>query len=334
MKCREQLRGDPRLPARPAGPSVERAPLGGRGPDLILLAIEDVTERKRAERTVRESAAMTRAGVETAIDGVITLDERATILSFNPAAERIYGVASAEMIGQTFADLDVPTDGDHAGGSPYLSTGGPRCRRDGTPFLPISTQRVRLSGHGGSSSSATPRAQAHGEADPTYSRLMAHVRVATIERFRCRAAHELSNRRSPRSRTISRRATTCGLKSGPRRLLTARPRGAEALRGAIVGHLRACATRGAAPESTTSAARPAATRWLSYEMENERIMLHLDIDAAASRPSIASRSSRCREPLQNAVDAIREATRRRETSGSTAQRVAWPRRPSTTRVRA
>jgi PAS domain S-box-containing protein len=67
---------------------------------------------------------MTRAGVETAIDGVITLDESATILSFNPAAERIYGVASAEMIGQSFADLDVPTDGDHAGElARYLCTG-------------------------------------------------------------------------------------------------------------------------------------------------------------------------------------------------------------------
>ena len=46
---------------------------------------------------------------ETAIDGVITLDESATILSFNPAAEHIYGIASAEIIGRSFADLDVST---------------------------------------------------------------------------------------------------------------------------------------------------------------------------------------------------------------------------------
>ena len=50
---------------------------GGGRPDLILLAIEDVTERKRAEETLRESAAMTRAGVQTAVDGVITIDEHA-----------------------------------------------------------------------------------------------------------------------------------------------------------------------------------------------------------------------------------------------------------------
>ena len=42
---------------------------------------------------------MTRAGVQTAIDGVITIDERATILSFNPAAERIFGFTSAEIGG-------------------------------------------------------------------------------------------------------------------------------------------------------------------------------------------------------------------------------------------
>jgi two-component system CheB/CheR fusion protein len=53
---------------------------GGR-PDRILLAIEEVTERKRAERTLRDSEAMTRAGVRSSLDGVVTFDEDGVVLS-------------------------------------------------------------------------------------------------------------------------------------------------------------------------------------------------------------------------------------------------------------
>jgi PAS domain S-box-containing protein len=51
-------------------------------------------------RRLQESEAQTRAIVETAVDGLITTDERGVIRSFNPAAQRLFGHTSAEIIGR------------------------------------------------------------------------------------------------------------------------------------------------------------------------------------------------------------------------------------------
>ncbi|MGD9174462.1 MAG: PAS domain S-box protein, partial [Desulfobacterales bacterium] len=61
---------------------------------------EDITERKRAEEQQIERAARTRAIVDHAADGIITINEQRIITEFNPAAERIFGYRAAEVIGQ------------------------------------------------------------------------------------------------------------------------------------------------------------------------------------------------------------------------------------------
>src|SRR5688572_28128916 len=54
----------------------------------------------RSDEAVRDSESRLRAVVDTAVDGIITIDERAVIDSINPAVERMFGYTSAELIGQ------------------------------------------------------------------------------------------------------------------------------------------------------------------------------------------------------------------------------------------
>ncbi|MBW2408383.1 MAG: PAS domain S-box protein, partial [Deltaproteobacteria bacterium] len=60
----------------------------------------DITDRKLAEAQQKENAARTRAIVDHAADGIITINEQRIIEEFNPAAERIFGYNASEVVGQ------------------------------------------------------------------------------------------------------------------------------------------------------------------------------------------------------------------------------------------
>ena len=83
------------------------APIRSEDGNLIgaVLVFQDITERKRAEDEIRDRAARLRAIVDTAVDGIITFDSRGLVDSFNPAAERMFGYGSEEVVGQNVSML-------------------------------------------------------------------------------------------------------------------------------------------------------------------------------------------------------------------------------------
>jgi PAS domain S-box-containing protein len=93
---------------------------------LVLSAVADITDRKRAEQAVLESEAMARGIVETALDAFVQMDERGVILEWNSQAGAMFGWSRREAFGRTLADLIVPEvhrERHKEGLARFLSTG-------------------------------------------------------------------------------------------------------------------------------------------------------------------------------------------------------------------
>ena len=115
------------------------------------------TQRRQAASDLRDSAERLRAILETAVEGIITIDERGIIESFNLAAERIFGYKANEVIGRNVSLL-MPSphreQHDTYLGN-YLHTGHAKIigigreivarRKNGTVFpMDLSVSEVRL----------------------------------------------------------------------------------------------------------------------------------------------------------------------------------------------
>jgi PAS domain S-box-containing protein len=64
--------------------------------------------------------------VESALDGVVTMDDKGRIIAFNPAAEKIFGYRSAQVTGHLVSEKLIPRNlrGSHEKGlANFLSTG-------------------------------------------------------------------------------------------------------------------------------------------------------------------------------------------------------------------
>jgi PAS domain S-box-containing protein len=112
---------------------------------------------QRVEASRHEGDVRLRAIIETAVDGIITIDPDGIIESFNAAAERLFGYTAAEAIGRNVSLLmPTPYREEHDGYlAQYLHTGEQKIigigrevvgqRKDGTVFpLALAVSEMRL----------------------------------------------------------------------------------------------------------------------------------------------------------------------------------------------
>jgi PAS domain S-box-containing protein len=80
-------------------------------PDLILLAIEDITERKQAEDSLRDSEVRYRRLFESAKDGILILDAATgKVTDANPYIEDVLGYAPNELSGKELWQIGLFQD--------------------------------------------------------------------------------------------------------------------------------------------------------------------------------------------------------------------------------
>jgi two-component system, LuxR family, sensor kinase FixL len=116
------------------------------GEQLFVGIIRDTTEQHEVERALREQTESLRSILETVPDAIIVIDEKGTVESFSPAAERLFGWSSVEIVGQNVKMLmPAPYQQQHDGYlDRYKRTGERRIigigrvvvgqRRDGSTF--------------------------------------------------------------------------------------------------------------------------------------------------------------------------------------------------------
>lgn len=102
---------------------IQQGKLGENEPDAkgefgrsLEKMLELAKEKLEAEEKLRNSEQTTRAVIENALDAIIRIDEKGTIQSFNPAAEKIFGYQTNEILNKNISMLmPEPYKSEHDG---------------------------------------------------------------------------------------------------------------------------------------------------------------------------------------------------------------------------
>ncbi|MBU1670463.1 MAG: PAS domain S-box protein [Actinobacteria bacterium] len=89
--------------------------LGGR--QVVLVTVNDVTARVRAEEAVKASETRYRTLVETSGDAILMVNPRGTVLFANSASSRLTGLAPGELIGRSVYSFVHPDERDAVSGA-------------------------------------------------------------------------------------------------------------------------------------------------------------------------------------------------------------------------
>jgi PAS domain S-box-containing protein len=137
--------------------SVGEMTIGGQRKFTGML--HDLTERVRLKGELGSSEARWRAVIDSAVDAIIVIDAQGRVEAFNPAAERLFGYSSEEVLGRNVDKLmPSPYHEEHDTYlARYLVTGRAKIigsgrevqglRKDGTTFpLHLSVGQITMDG--------------------------------------------------------------------------------------------------------------------------------------------------------------------------------------------
>ena len=177
---------------------------------IFVGIIRDITDRKAAELAQRESELRLRSILDTVPDAIVVIDAQGAIQSFSPAAERLFGYNSAEVIGRD-VNILMPTPYREAHDGyieRYLRTGERRIigigrvvtgrRRDGETF-PMELQVGEFSFAGGRYFTGfvrdlTERQEAERRIQDLQAELLHALRLSVMGQMASTMAHELNSR--------------------------------------------------------------------------------------------------------------------------------------------
>lgn len=112
-------------------------------PSHLIAVVEDIQRRKDADKALSESSEKSRAILNSAFDGILTIDQCGTIGMVNFAVERIFGFSERELIGSSVSKLMTWPLGQRTKECREIVG----TRKDGTAFpLEFNTAEVALSG--------------------------------------------------------------------------------------------------------------------------------------------------------------------------------------------
>jgi two-component system, LuxR family, sensor kinase FixL len=179
-----------------------------RGESIFVGIIRDITDRKAAELAQRESELRLRWILDTVPDAIVVIDAQAVIQSFSPAAERLFGYGSAEVIGRN-VNILMPTPYREAHDGyieRYLRTGERRIigvgrvvtgrRKDGETF-PMELQVGEFTSTGGRYFTGfvrdlTERQEAERRIQDLQAELLHASRLSVMGQMASTMAHELN----------------------------------------------------------------------------------------------------------------------------------------------
>ena len=102
--------------------------------DLILLAIEDITERRQAQDALRRALESHEAVKSNMGEGLYTVNDQGLVTGMNPTAEKLFGWTFDELRGRKMHDV---THYKHPDGTPYPAEdcSGLEVLREGRPLI-------------------------------------------------------------------------------------------------------------------------------------------------------------------------------------------------------